>query len=71
MSAVSGAVRKTALTTWEGIWYILQCIAFGAGHFAKVPVKKASDVSGKIGVTFGVRQSTTSPFGTGASGSKR
>jgi hypothetical protein len=55
MSAVSGAVRKTALTTWEGIWYILQCIAFGAGYFAKVPVKKALQDFGLCEMTSGER----------------
>jgi hypothetical protein len=29
------------LTAAEQFWYVLQCIAFGAGYFAKVPVKKA------------------------------
>jgi hypothetical protein len=41
MSTATAVVRKTALTTWEGIWYVLQCIWFGAGYFAKVPAKKA------------------------------
>ncbi len=41
MNQVAGAVRKVALTTWEGIWYVLMCIAFGAGYFAKIPAKKA------------------------------
>ena len=40
-TAAAGAVRKTALTTWEGIWYVLQCIALGAGYFGKIPAKKA------------------------------
>jgi hypothetical protein len=29
------------MTAAEQFWYVLQCIAFGAGYFAKVPVKKA------------------------------
>jgi hypothetical protein len=29
------------LTSMETFWYYLQCISFGAGYFAKVPVKKA------------------------------
>jgi hypothetical protein len=29
------------MTGAERFWYVLQCIAFGAGCFAKVPVKKA------------------------------
>jgi hypothetical protein len=41
MNTVANAVRKTALTTWEGIWYVLQNIALGAGYFAKIPAKKA------------------------------
>ncbi|MGW4371939.1 hypothetical protein ACWEKT_40665 [Nocardia takedensis] len=35
------ATRKAALTTWEGFWYVLMCIGFGAGYFAKIPAKKA------------------------------
>jgi hypothetical protein len=41
MTYATGAVRKTALTTWEGIWYVLQNIALGAGYFGKIPAKKA------------------------------
>jgi hypothetical protein len=41
MAAASTAFRKTGVTAWEGFWYILQCIAFGAGYFAKIPAKKA------------------------------
>ncbi|MDA8379799.1 MAG: hypothetical protein M0020_03065 [Actinomycetota bacterium] len=37
----SGAVRKTVLTTWETIWYVLGCIWFGASYLTKVPAKKA------------------------------
>jgi hypothetical protein len=33
--------RKIALTGAEQFWYVLQCIAFGAGYFAKIPAKKA------------------------------
>ena len=29
------------MTTWEGFWYVVQCIAFGAGYFAKIPAKRA------------------------------
>jgi hypothetical protein len=32
---------QVAVTAAEQFWYVLQCIAFGAGYFAKVPVKKA------------------------------
>lgn len=41
MTDATAAVRKTALTTWEGIWYVLQNIALGAGYFGKIPAKKA------------------------------
>ncbi len=32
----------------ERFWYVLQCIAFGAGYFVKVPVKKALTELGQI-----------------------
>ena len=35
------AIRKTALTAWEGIWYVIGCIMLGAMYFQKVPAKKA------------------------------
>jgi hypothetical protein len=38
MASMVGRLRLTAA---EQFWYVLQCIAFGAGYFAKVPVKKA------------------------------
>jgi hypothetical protein len=38
MAPVVGRLR---LTGAEHFWYVLQSIAFGAGYFAKVPVKKA------------------------------
>jgi hypothetical protein len=41
VSHAAGAVRKTALTTWEGIWYVLMCVCFAYGYFAKIPTKKA------------------------------
>ena len=34
-------VRKPALSAWEGIWYVLGCIALGAAYFQKIPAKKA------------------------------
>jgi hypothetical protein len=34
-------LRKAALTTWEGIWYVIQNIALGSGYFVKIPAKKA------------------------------
>ncbi len=51
MSNVTGAVRKVALTTWEGIWYVVQNIAFGAAYFGKVPVKRAMQDFGLIEMT--------------------
>ena len=41
MANATAVTRKTAMTTWEGIWYVLRCIALGAGYFAKIPAKKA------------------------------
>ena len=41
MTSVTAVARKTALTTWEGIWYVLENIALGAGYFGKIPLKKA------------------------------
>ena len=35
------APRGNGLTAAGAFWYVLQCIAFGAGYFAKVPAKKA------------------------------
>ena len=32
---------KVHMTSSENFWYVVQCIAFGAGYFAKVPVKRA------------------------------
>ena len=40
LKAQSGA-RMVELTEWEQFWYVLMCIPFGAGYFAKIPVKKA------------------------------
>lgn len=33
--------HRTGLTSAQQFWYILQCLAFGAGYFAKIPPKKA------------------------------
>lgn len=51
MSQARAARRKTALTTWEAFWYILMCIAFGAGYLAKVPGKKALQDFGLVRMT--------------------
>ena len=37
MTGATYAARKVALTTWEGIWYVLQNVAVGAGYLCKVP----------------------------------
>lgn len=50
MSATQ-AVRKTTLTTWEHIWYVIHCIYFGAGYLAKVPAKKAMQDFGMCEMT--------------------
>jgi hypothetical protein len=33
--------RQLVLTTVEGFWYVLMCLGFGLGYFAKIPAKKA------------------------------
>ncbi|WP_037908515.1 hypothetical protein [Actinacidiphila yeochonensis] len=38
-------------TSWEGLWYVLGCIGFGAAYFAKVPVKKALSEYGLVEMT--------------------
>jgi hypothetical protein len=35
------ATGRLQLKAAEQFWYVLQCIAFGAGYFAKLPTKKA------------------------------
>jgi hypothetical protein len=35
------AQHRTGLTGAQQFWYVLQCIAFGAGYFAKIPAKRA------------------------------
>jgi len=47
-----GRVRKMALTAAESFWYVLMCIGFGVGYFAKIPAKKALQ-------DFGMAQMTT------------
>jgi hypothetical protein len=29
------------MTGAEQVWYVIMCIAFGAGYFAKIPMAKA------------------------------
>ena len=45
---MTSIVSKIRLTAAEQFWYVPQCIAFGAGYFAKVPVKKALAELGQI-----------------------
>jgi hypothetical protein len=45
------AAGRLALTAAESFWYVLQCVAFGAGYFAKVPVKKALSEAGLAQMT--------------------
>jgi hypothetical protein len=40
-AAAAQGQRRTGLTGAQQFWYVLQCIAFGAGYFAKIPAKKA------------------------------
>jgi len=35
------APSRRGLTGAQQFWYVLQCISFGAGYFAKIPAKKA------------------------------
>ena len=45
------AARQLVLTTAEGFWYVLMCIGFGAGYFAKIPAKRALQDSGLAQMT--------------------
>ncbi len=42
---------RFVMTSAEQFWYVLQCIAFGAGYFAKVPVKRALNDAGLVQMT--------------------
>ena len=44
-------MNNKPLTGAEKFWYVLQCILFGAGYFAKVPVKKAMSERGLCQMT--------------------
>ena len=39
------------LTGPDAFWYVLQCIALGAGYFAKVPAKAALRDAGLVTLT--------------------
>ena len=41
MAAATQPFRKVGFSTGEAIWYVVECVAFGAGYIAKVPAKKA------------------------------
>lgn len=41
------------MTSMETFWYYLQCLCFGAGYFAKVPMKKALSERGLATMTPG------------------
>jgi hypothetical protein len=45
------AARWLQLKAAEQFWYVLQCIAFGAGYFAKIPTKKAFSDAGLARMT--------------------
>jgi hypothetical protein len=36
-----GPSRSYSLRGMEGVWYVLMCLGFGVGYFAKVSAKKA------------------------------
>jgi hypothetical protein len=42
---------RTGLTGAQQFWYVLQCVAFGAGYFAKIPAKKALSDFGMVEMT--------------------
>ena len=41
MSSEIHAQQRIKLTSAGAFWYVLMCIAFGAGYLAKVPIKRA------------------------------
>jgi len=43
--------HRLRLTASEHFWYVVQCIAFGAGYLAKVPTKKALSDAGLTQMT--------------------
>lgn len=45
------ASRPDGLTAAGSFWYVLQCVAFGAGYFAKIPAKKAMQDFGMVRMT--------------------
>src|SRR5260221_1182976 len=45
------AIRKTAPTVAEKVWYVIGSIALGATYFAKIPVKKALADFGLVELT--------------------
>ena len=51
--SVANAAGRAYRTSAEKFWYVLQCIYFGAGYLAKVPVKAALRDAGKCELTGG------------------
>ena len=45
---MNGARDRIQLTAAEKFWYLLQCIWFGAGYFAKVPSQEGSERRGSL-----------------------
>jgi hypothetical protein len=45
------APPRRGLTGAQQFWYVLQCISFGAGYFAKIPAKKALADFGMVEMT--------------------
>ena len=50
-AAFRPATPATGLTPAQQFWYVLQCIAFGAGYFAKIPAKRALADFGMVEMT--------------------
>ncbi len=48
---VTSAVVRLRLTGAEQFWYVMECIAFGTGYLAKVPMKKALKDAGLTEMT--------------------
>jgi hypothetical protein len=49
--SVGNAASLAYRTSAEKFWYVLQCIYFGAGYLAKIPVKAALRDAGKCELT--------------------
>jgi hypothetical protein len=51
MASAGSPPPRTGLTGAQQFWYVMQCIAFGAGYFAKIPAKKALSDFGMVEMT--------------------